>query len=274
MQGALVHSVSSQQPLHPAEHAINPLEPNFAWEADSASPEHHQIVIDLTEQRSINGVMFIHHEPAIEDGEVIITIEYSNNASDWTQVWLTGLFLGETPNELDFIKLRYLWDTENLEVLTISAQYWRITFYGDEGPDYYPPTDLRISALWLFTANEIDQRGILPFNDQISFPTNTQLLPSGKQYVTGRSVNQSVIFSRSWFVTDAQRTILWQIISQCNGSFRPFVLLEFDISTEMTPRRLCRFNQSAITESLIDVGLTLLTAQLTEIPIVQVDARH
>lgn len=266
MDGVLVHSVNSEQPLHPAEHAISPLEPNFAWEANAANVQH-QLVIDLTEQRSINGLMLIHHESEI----INITIQYSNNGTSWTPIPNLDIYGGTS----HLTHIHYLWNISTLQIQTISAQYWQITFSGPTAPNYYPPSDMRISACWLFTKHELEQRGVLPLSDQIAFPNNLQWLPFGKQYVTGQNVNQSRTFSRTWIVTDTQRTELWQIISKCGGAFRPFILLEGDLDQDGIPiRHLCQFNPSTITESLIDIGLTSITAQLTEIPIVKLDARH
>ena len=259
MQGALVYSASSEQPLHPAEHAIAPLEPNFAWEANQSNTNH-QLVIVLPESRTIGGVLFIHHEAKT----INIAVEHSANGSSWTPV----SNLAPSWGNLSLLHIRYLWNTSPAGKTTRTAKYWRITFYGATAPNYYPPFDMRVSACWLFSVTEITQRAHLPINEQVIFPINTQILPFGKQYVTGKNVNQSLSFSRVWTLTDIQRTTLWQVINRCRGALFPFILYEYSLP------RLCRFNPSAITESLIDIGLTSITAQLTEIPIVKLNARH
>ena len=265
MDGALVHSVTSEQPLHPAEHAIVPLEPNMAWEANEANTQH-KIVIILPESREVGGILFIHHESEV----IHIAVEFSDNGTSWTAIPVVIPYWGSAPTDPPLISIRYLWNISTFKPVTVTAQFWRITFSGSVAPNYYTPTDMRISACWLFTANEITKRANLPLTEQIVFPKNLQLLPFGKQYVTGQNVNQSRTFSRTWVVTDAQRTELWQVISNCGGAYLPFIL--FDNETVIP--RLCRFNPSAITESLIDIGLTSVTAQLAEIPIVKQDARH
>jgi hypothetical protein len=135
MDNAIVYSVSSEQSNHPAEHAISPLEPNFAWEANEASAKH-TLVIDLGAPYEADGFTFLHHELEQSTPSQISTViqcESSNDASTWTSHTLKTAY-GLTPDSIDpnnLIKIRHFADAP------VAARYWRFTVEGITPPFEY-----------------------------------------------------------------------------------------------------------------------------------------
>lgn len=259
MDGATVVSVSSQNDLHPAEHAIAPLEPNFAWEAAGSSTEH-TITIDLTESRSCDGFTFIHHETDTILITLDIQAEYSNNGTSWTSAPADALDYGPTHT----LKLRYF-------ATSISARYWRFTVSGVvafEGSyiSGSAPDDTRVSAIWLFHLHEFDKGPALPYDDAMRYPNATALLPFGKQFTTGYGNNRTAFFSRSWMLNSTERVALWEVIRNCNGVYRPLIFIDVDGT-----RRLCKLGSNLIQEIVVDIGVYQTTITLVELPIVKKD---
>ena len=263
MDGAKVQLVSSQNPLHPAEHAISPLEPNMAWETNGDS-EQHILTIILPETKSVDGFLFIPHETDTLLLSIEISVESSGDGADWSSVSTEELRDYGPPYQ---IKLRRF-------VNAISARYWRFTVSSAVafGGNYIigdAPDDTRISALWLFTSHELDCGAILPINDQTSFSNNEIQLPAGKQFTTGYGANSSININRSWAVNDAQRDILWSVIRNCNGIFRPFLFIDLDGT-----RHLCTLASNSISETVLDIGLFRLEWSAIGIPIIKMDKYH
>lgn len=259
MDNAIVTGVSSQNSMHPAEHAIAPLEPNFAWEAAGISTAH-TLIINLTEARTCSGFMFIHHEVDTLLQTLDIQAEYSATGTSWTSAPADALDYGPTHT----LKLRYF-------ATPITAQYWRFTVSGVvayEGAyiSGNAPNDARISAIWLFTAHDFDKGPALPYDDSIQFPCSTLPLPFGKQFTTGYSNNPTTPFSRSWLVTEYERDNLWDIIKACNGVYRPLIYID-----TASVRHLCKFASNTVQEIRIDNGVYQITMTFVELPIVKKD---
>lgn len=272
MEGAIVNSVSSEATGHPAEHAIAPLEPDFAWEADEVD-EQHTLVIDLGETRVCDGVSFIHHELETVTVDVNILVEKSSDATNWSALSLAFNSDGtDTPSDLTntgiVIKLRHFTDgTTTLQPQT--ARYWRITVIGVGAPLFMPVNDARLSMCWLFNLHQLDRGAAFPVNDAPVYPAGDLQLPFGKIYRTGYSVNSHTPFTRVWMLTGFEYDVLREVMRQCNGAYRPFVLVGVDGT-----RKLCKFASDEINEELLDIGLYRVTCSFVELPIVKKDKYH
>ena len=274
MEGATIANVSSEATNHPAEHAITPLEPNFSWEANEAATQH-TIVIDLGEIRACDGFTFMNHEVEQATPTLIavdLDIEYSLDNVAWVSIATAHQSDGtSTPSDLTDndkqIKLRHF------HVSTIPTRfygrYWRFTAVGQAAPLFIPPNNMRLSMIWLFQLNQLDKGASFPVDDTTIFPADAVELSNGKVYRTGHSVNPFGILSRTWMVTDTEYSILLDVIRQCNGKYRPFVLVE-----NRGKRRLCKFAKDEISEEWIDTGIRQTTFNLVELPVVRKDESH
>jgi len=276
MDGAVVHDVSSEAADHPAEHAIAPLEPNFAWEANEASTQH-TLIVDLGETRVCDGFSFIHHETETSGPPTAISltveVEYSPNATDWTSIDLAYNSDGSnSPSDLYLesarVKLRHFVDGDG-NITRFTGRYWRFTIKGVAPPFEFATSDARLSMLWLFRVNQLDHGAAFPVSDTVVFPTSGLSLPFGKVYRTGYSVNSHTLFVRVWMLTDDRYDVLREVMRECNGTYRPFVLVGDD-----DVRRLCKFEKDEIDEELLDVGLYRVTCRFVEIPTVGKDGHH
>ena len=259
MDDAIIASVSSEASGQPAEHAISPLEPNFAWQANEVSAQH-KLIIDLTEARECDGFSFIHHEAE----DIDITVEMSADATQWISCTL----LSYTTPDSTFIRMHYF-ASDGTNLSTYTARYWRFTVLSTTYAPYYAPTDCRISMCWLFSFHEFDKGAAWPINDMSVYPGNSELLANGKVYRSGYSVNPYVTFTRTWMLVDSEYDVLRAAIRACNGAYRPFVLIESD-----GVHRLCKFASDEITEELLDLGLYRVTCKFVELPIVQKNRWH
>lgn len=270
MKDAIATSASSEATDHPAEHAISPLEPNFAWEANEVSAQH-TLVVDLGETRVCDGFSYIHHETEETNDVTEISVsvnidcEKSSDGTNWTTLTLAPQDDLVDSNPL---KIRYFVSGGSTKQ-TESARYWRFTVKGQLSPNFYAPTDARISMCWLFGYSELDRGAGFPMNDTPVFPTSDIPMPYGKQYRTGYSVNPHTTFSRVWMVTTAEYEVLKQVMRDCHGKQRPFILQSSDSS-----RRLCNFASDEIGEELLDIGLWRVTINFVEVPIVGKDGYH
>lgn len=274
MGGAIVTAVSSEVAAHPAEHAISPLEPNFAWEANEALAQH-ILTIDLGEVRTCDGYSFIHQENEISGPaeSTRISCEYSTDSTIWEDAVIVYNSDGtNNPDDLydeDIrVKLRHFSDGSN-NIMSLSARYWRFTVYGVLPSNYYAESDARISMCWLFRINQLDRGAAFPTNDKPVYPSGSVELPFGKEYRTGYNVNPHVLFSRTWMVTEAEYDILRAVMRECNGTAKPFLFVE-----NSGARRLCRFTSDIIGEEIVDVGLWRVTIDLVELPITGKDEYH
>jgi len=268
MDNAIISSVSSEETNHPAEHAIRPLEPNFAWQTDENGVQH-VIVIDLGASHVVDGYSFIHHETESEGPSPVysgisITCESSNNALNWTTQPIEDAYGDAIDDGDDFvhlIKIRHLTNAPT------TARYWRFTVAGLEYP-FYAPEDARISMLWLFTYHFIDKGPGTPLDDVIAYPGDVFDTSCGSRFTTGHSINPSTISTRTWGVSHTEYDILLTAIKKCNGGYRPFLLVEND-----GEHRLCQFVDS-FEETILDTDFYLVTAKITQWPIVQKDKVH
>jgi len=271
MENATIHNASSEATNHPAEHAIAPLESNFAWEANEAEAQH-TLTIDFGETRECDGFSFIHHEVAISPSTgIVIGIHKSSDAINWTAIsWVYNSDGSDVPFD-DFtsqlIKLRYF--TVGGVLASHKARYWRFTLLGMESPNFYAPSDMRISMLWLFRLRQLDRGPSFPINDTEIYPINNLRLPFGKVYRTGHSINPHTLFTRTWMLSDVEYEVLRTLMRECNGMYRPFIMTDVDGT-----RRLCRFATDEIDEELLDIDLYRITCQFVELPIVQKDGYH
>lgn len=263
MDSAVIQSVSSETTAHPAEHAIAPLEPNFAWETNESDVKH-TITIDLGETKACNGFMFIHNESV----DIDMAIECSPDNSDWTSISLIVHTPDDTDDDNVRLKLRHFADS-SYNFVTYSARYWRFTMWGDTSPNYNAPNDARINAVWLFTHYQLDRGYSFPLDDTYIYPMNGIDLPYGKEYNIGHGVNPHCLFSRTWMLNTTQYSILKQIMRDCNGGYRPFVIIEPD-----STRRLCKFEEDIIDEERLDINLWRVKCKFVELPMVGKDKIH
>ncbi len=259
MENAVVVSSSSENVDHPAEHAISPLEPNFAWEANQASAQH-LLTVDLTEPRSCDGFSFIHHEAV----DITVTAE----ASDDNASWFSCVIETQTVPDSTFIRI-IVFTSNGSTASPYTARYWRFTVQGTAGAPNYAPTDCRISMCWLFNHHEFDRGAGFPLDDTPTYPSDGKQLSYGKIYRTGWSVNPHVLFTRTWMLTEIEYTVLMAVLRDCNGMYRPFILVEND-----NVPRLCKFASDEIKDELLDVGLQRVTCKFVEPPIVQRNEYH
>jgi hypothetical protein len=276
MSNATVEAVSTEVAGHPAEHAISPLEPNFAWQANQASTQH-TLTVDLGATYACGGFTYMHHEVESDADPVSlkgidITVASSDDGSTWTAV--TTAYNSDGTNVPDdrmdgtkVIKLRHFVDGAGA-LLPRTARYWKFTVKGMQGPSYYPTTDCRINMLWLCVVRQLDRGSVVPTDDAIAYPTGDLELAYGKVYRTGYSVNPYTAFSRTWMLTDEEYAVLCGVMQACNGSDLPFVL-----STD-GERRLCKFAEDEVDEELLDVGLRQVTCKFVTLPIVGKDEYH
>ncbi|MFA7286921.1 MAG: discoidin domain-containing protein [Patescibacteria group bacterium] len=273
MDGATIETVSSESTGHPAEHAISPLEPNFAWQANQANTQH-VLTVDLGESRTCDGFSYIHHErdttgPPVAHG-ITVTVQYSDDATTWNATELayhSDGSLTPTDHVTEFIKLRYF--IISSVPVAITARYWQFTFAELAGPFFYAPVDMRISMCWLFRLHQLDRGRSTPDNSSIVYPVGDLALPFGKTYRTGYSVNASIPFTGTWMVTNTEYDVLRSVMRECNGVYRPFLLRDWD-----NTRRLCQFTSDEIDEELLDLDLYRVTCQFVELPIVKKDKYH
>lgn len=275
MENATIENVSSTATGHPAEHAISPLEPNFAWEANEASAQH-TITIDLGEIRSCDGFIYRHHESEAEAPPVniglLISAECSSDNTTWESISLSPNDDGSSsPTDIYsssiLFKMKYF--VSGTTLIPKIARYFRFTLEGSGAPNFYAPTDSRVSILWLFNFYEFDKGSFYPVADTTIYPTNETNLPYGKVYKTGLNVNPHIKFSKTWAVTAIEYEILLTVLSNCNGSYRPFLFVEYDET-----RRLCYFESDQFEEMLIDTDLYRITCRIIEIPIIQKGGIH
>ena len=276
MDGAVVHSVSSEAANHPAEHAIAPLEPNFAWEANEASAQH-VLVVDLGETRACDGFSFIHHETETAGPPTAISLtvfaEYSSDTVNWISINLACNDDGsDSPSDLYdndmHIKLRHFVDDGNT-LTCFTGRYWRFTIKGVAPPFEYATSDARLSMIWLFRINQLDRGASFPVKDTSVYPAKSIRLPFGKVYRTGHSINPHVLFTQTWMLIKSEYDVLREVMRECNGTYRPFILISSD-----NMRRLCKFEKNEIQEELLDIELYRITCRFVEIPIVRKDGYH
>ncbi len=273
MDDATIESVTSENTTHPAEHAITPLEPNFAWQANESAASSHDIVIDLGSYKAPDGFCIIHHE---SEQTTPITIGLACSVSgaipssslaqeiDYTDE--DGNAVSGVTDDTNFIKIR---EFSGTYAANTHYRWWKFAFAGTTGPFYYPPNDMRISMLWLYRKLELDLGYARPFNDVTEYPMSSQPLPFGKTFKTGYSINPSVNFTRVWMVNDAQYAVLRTLMERCNGTYRPFLMLDIDGT-----RRLCKFASDTIQEEWLDVDYRKVTLKFVELPLLTKDAYH
>lgn len=274
MDGAVVLNASSETTGHPAEHAIAPLEPNFAWEANESSAQH-TLSIDLGETRSCSGIVFRHHETESSTTGISVDVECSSDGTNWSSVSLSSSTSGGPSSPADLkdssilFKVRYFVNSGTLLLEDAVARYWRFTIKGLSSPYYYAPSDARMSVLWLFTLHQLDRGAAWPMNDNVVYPADSINLAFGKVYKTGYSINPHTPFSHTWMVTTDEYDTLRDVMECCNGTYRPVLITQPDGTN-----RLCKFASDEITEELLDIDLWRVTLQFVALPIVGKDKYH
>ena len=176
MDGAIIHSVSSEATGQPAEHAISPLEPDFSWKANEASTQH-TLVIDLGETRECDGFSFMHNENESPGPPVslytTVTADYSSDGVNWTAITLVFNSDGSNdPSDLtdgQRIKIRFFF---NSGAASHRGRYWRFTIKGSAAPNFYAPSDSRFNMLWLFRSHLLDKGASYPVDDVPTFPAD------------------------------------------------------------------------------------------------------
>lgn len=275
MDGAVVHSVSSEATNHPAEHAIAPLEPHFAWETNEAEAvDGHQLVIDLINPKQINSVCFLHHETELGTTGLKVSFEGSSDGSTWYNLEITDHDDSEACDveSENLIKVRHFMDT------IVNYRYRRITL-GEIPPSpgpspppspYYPPTDARLSMFWLANRLELDIGPAIPIEETIIYPKSIATLSYQRSQMTGYSNHPSTSFTRTWRLNASQYAIINILLKNCNGTQYPFLMFDVDGS-----RRLCYFERSTIEEIVIVPDeLYQITLHLREIPLLEKDAYY
>lgn len=260
MENATIEAVSSEVTDYHAEHAIIPLEPNMSWKANEASAQH-ILTIDLEAPYECNCFFWLHHEtdvPSPLDG-LTIEIERSHDATNWADV-ITAGDDGATGTLLKVATFT-----------TIKSRYWRITFLGTDSPNYYAPTNMRISVAWLGTSHALDVGPAFPMNEQEDFPSDSLNLSLGKTFTTGRNINNEIIFDRTWMLREDQLewSTLLDVLKACNGTYRPFVYTQSG-----NGHMLCRFERDSFEVILIETNLFYVTLKMVASPIVQKDGYH
>jgi hypothetical protein len=265
MEDAIVHSVSSETTGHPAEHAISPLEPNFAWQANQSDVVQHTFVIDLGKPQVCNAITFIHHETENPGPPVAITInillQASYDGTDVNDISITGIDGSIDDLYSETIKVRTFNDYE--------ARYWHITVVSMTPPPNYVPPDSRFSMLWMGRLHELDRGYAYPLDDTPIYPSTDHALPFGKVYRTGHSIHPHTTMTRTWMVTDTEYDVLKEVMKECNGTYRPFFMRDVNGT-----RRLLKFEQDVIEEELLDIGLYRVTCRFVQLPIVWKDKIH
>lgn len=260
MDYAIVTSASSEADNHPAEHAIAPLEPNYAWEANEANTQH-TITIDLQYPYPVDAIVWMHREAeeSPNTGVSIKTIQYSHDGT----TWYTASTGPVTPITNKLIKV------VDLSPAAVVGQYWKFTFQGQQSPNYYCPTDMRISMLWVATKYSLTAGPAYPLNDEVFIPSEDVSLPFGKKFTIGYSHNHQVLFERRFQVQQTDYNTIMDILEACNGRYRPFVYKETG-----GDYRLCKFDSDTVDEQVMDIGFYRLTLKLVELPIVERDEAY
>lgn len=273
MESAVVAAVSSEATGHPAEHAISPLEPNFAWQANQATTNH-TLTIDLGYWRGVDGLMFIHHE-AYDAGlpvdALTVEVAYSLNNSDWHTLTLWGSPDSSTVSDLDdtqIYKLRYFISPATSAIGTVRARFWRVTLKSTI-PAAHPATDARISAAWLFSYNGLDVGHIVPRKDSIHFNASNAQLVNGKRFSSGHTVNAVTTLQRTWVVTETQLATVKAIIHKCNGQYRPMMYVD-----QSGNRYLCRIAEDTISIEKMASERYRIEMNLITVPTVKKDKVH
>lgn len=273
MEDAVITDVSTEDTDHPAEHAISPLEPDFAWEITSNSSPY--IIVDLGKPCPCDGFTFIHHETEIlpSDFDVIITAEYSSDGSNWDSTFITYNSDGTaSPNDLydsdTQIKVRYFIENGTETLKTLNYRYWKFSIGNVGSPMHSLPNDCRISMCWLFSLHTIDKGSAFPFNDTEIYPNDEIELAFGKSYFTGHSVNSHTVFSRNWLLNNTEYNTIITVMKNCNGVYRPFLLIEDN------ERKLCKFEKDEINETFIDEDFYNISCNFIQLPIVKKDKYH
>ncbi len=272
MIDAVVVSASSEVTNHPAEHAISPLEPNFAWQTNEASAQH-TFVVNLGSAIECDGFSFIHHETDDGTASVDITVEQSFNGTTWTAVDLAYNSDGtDVPDDLSddthTIKLRYFTNDAN-EPISVTSKYWRFTVEGIDSPGYYAPTDARISMCWLFKMYEFNRGRATPTNDPLTYPGKSLTMLGGQQFRTGWSVNPTADVSAKFMFNKTELDIVLGFMRACNGARTPFTMIDVD-----GMRRLFVFDNDQIEETLVNTDIFEVTMKFVELPIIGKDGYH
>jgi len=275
MDNAVVYSASSQATGHPPEHAIAPLEPYFAWQADEASAANgHQLIIDLGDFKQANSVCFFHHESEEDETGLDVSFAGSPDGSLWYDLDIVnhdGSVVSDVEPE-NLIKVHHFTDD------IVVYRYWRITLGkippspGASPPPspYYPPSDTRLSMFWLANRLELDIGPAIPLEETIIYPQNTFDLSYQRTQSIGYNLHKSISFTRTWQLTAAQYATINALLLRCNGTQRPFLFFDVDGS-----RRLCYFEQPTIEETiLIPDELYRVTLHMKEIPLLGKDVYY
>lgn len=275
MESAIVNAKSSQQTLHPAEHAITPLEPNFAWEANEASVQH-TLTLDLTEIRTCDGFTFMHHETeTLGSVGLDVTVQYSLDNTTFYTVPLVGNAecgdIADTSDSSTRFKMRYFANTGLSALQSYSGRYWKFTFKGLTAPNYYAPTDMRVSVCWLFTYHALDRGPAYPINHTVTFPSSTIKLGLGKTHKTGHTVNLRTTGSRLWQVNDTELDLLETVLEHANGRYRPVLVIE---ANEDIGPALWHITSDGVERELLDIGIYRAGFQFATVPLVGKDSYH
>lgn len=267
MDNAVVSSVSSDNSGHGAQHAIAPLEPNFAWQANEALTQH-ELIIDLGELKTCDTFFVTHHEiideiPVVLGVNLVLAVSETLAAGDYRAVTFTehdGTVYDKTDT------------SQELRVYIFTAQifrYAKITVKGRTGPNFYSTVDARFSALWFGTKHELDIGTAYPIQDAEEYLVESVALAHGKVHSTGLNVNSQTHMTRTYQVNQTQYDAIRAIMRACNGIYRPFILIELgDI------RLYCHFESDEITEEIRDVEVYRIILKLIATPVVKKDQYH
>jgi hypothetical protein len=272
MLEAVVTTASSAASGHPAEHAVSPLEANFAWQANEASAQH-TLAVDLGSAIECDGFSFVHHETDDVTASLDITAERSRNGTDWTPVDLAFNSDGtDVPDDLSddthAIKLRYFIDGEN-DPISVTSRYWRFTVKGTDSPSYYAPSDARVSMCWLFRLHEFDRGRATPTGDLTNYPGSELKTLGGRRFRTGWSVNPITEMAATFMFNAAEFNVMLDFVCACNAARTPFTLVDVD-----GVRRLCVFGSDQVEETLVNTDIHEVTVKFVELPLIGKDGYH
>lgn len=267
MDNAVVSSVSSENIGHGAQHAISPLEPNFAWQSNEASTQH-EIIIDLGELKTCDTFFVMHHEniaetPVTLGVNVILKVSETLNAVDYQTVTFTE-HDGTSYDQTDTSQFLHIY-----VFTTRLFRYAKITIKGRTSPNFYAEFDARFSALWFGTKHELDIGTSYPIQDAEEFLIESVELAHGKIYSTGLNVNSQTRMTRTYQVNQMQYDAIRAIMRACNGIYRPFILIELNDT-----RIYCHFESDEIVEEIRDVEVYYITLKLIATPVVKFRKYH
>ena len=272
MAAVVVTAASSAASGHPAEHAVSPLEANFAWQANGASAQH-TLAVDLGSAIECDGFSFVHHETDDETASLDVTAERSRNGTDWTSVDLAYNSDGtDVPDDLGddthAIKLRYFVNSGN-DPISVTSRYWRFTVEGTDSPGYYAPSDARISMCWLFRLHEFNRGRAVPTNDSTNYPGSELKTLGGRRFRTGWSVNPTTEMTATFMFNAAELVVMLDFVRACNAARTPFTLVDID-----GVRRLCVFGSDQIEETLVNTDIYEVAVKYVELPLIGKDGYH